>query len=65
LTAVAIPNGASVLLPVVPDPASNKVSVVIAIVTVAPEAAIKTTVVPTGKAKLAFESIVIVRVAVE
>ena len=51
--------------PVVPGPAKYIVSVVIAIVTVAPEPATKVIVVPTGNARLAFESIVIVRVAVE
>jgi hypothetical protein len=63
--AVAIPNGAKVRDPVVPGPARIKVSDVIAIVTVAPVAAINVIAVPTGSAKLALELIVIVRVAVE
>jgi hypothetical protein len=62
-TAVAIPNGARVREPVVPAPAKYIVSVVIAIVIVAPDPAIKVKVVPMGSARFAFESMVTVRVA--
>jgi hypothetical protein len=63
-TQVAIPNGANVREPVVPGPARIKVSDVIAIVAVAPVAAINEIAVPTGKATDALAGIVIVRVAV-
>lgn len=67
-TAVAIPNAAKVREPVVPDPAKYIVSVVIAIVVVAPEPETKVIVVPTGKATLPppeLAGIVTVLVAVE
>jgi hypothetical protein len=62
-TAVAIPKGANVLEPVVPTPASKRVSVLIAIVIVAPEPVMKTTLVPIGNGKLVFDGIVTVLVA--
>jgi hypothetical protein len=62
-TAVAIPWAARVLEPVVPAPAKYIVSVVIAIVIVAPTPEIKVRVVPTGNATDEFAGIVTVLVA--
>jgi hypothetical protein len=59
-TAVAIPNAARVREPVVPVPARYIVSVVIAIVVVAPEPETKVMVVPTGNATVPFAGIVTV-----
>ena len=64
LTAVAIPNAARVLEPVVPVPARYIVSDVIAIVTVTPVSAINPMVVPIGYATVALAGIVTVEVAV-
>jgi hypothetical protein len=64
-TAVAMPCSVRVLLPVVPKLAKIIVSVVIAIVVVAPEPEINTIVVPIGSAKAEFAGIVKVLVAVE
>jgi hypothetical protein len=58
-----MPKGARVLEPVVPVPAKYIVSVVIAIVIVAPDPAMNVRVVPIGSARFAFELIVTVRVA--
>jgi len=62
LTAVAIPNGARVLEPVVPGPARFMVSVVIAIVIVAPDPAINVTAEPIGNATDEFAGMVTVLV---
>jgi hypothetical protein len=62
--AVAIPNAARVLDPVVPGPAKYMLSEVIEIVMVAPKPAIKVMVVPIGKATAELAGIVIVLVAV-
>jgi hypothetical protein len=64
-TAVAIPLPARVREPVVPAPAKYIVSVVIAIVVVIDGAEIKVIVVPIGRARLAFELIVTVRLLEE
>jgi hypothetical protein len=64
LTATAVPNGARVRDPVVPEPAKYIVSVVIAIVMVAPVAVLKEIVKPIGRGTVALSGSVTVRVAV-
>jgi hypothetical protein len=65
---VATPCGASVLdipAPPVPDPAKSRVSVVIAIVTVAPDPATNTMVVPISSGTDEFAGMVTVLLEVE